>query len=302
MKELISSIKNLPSHFITSTKNIWRNGVMTVSSVFAVMITLLLVGVVGLVAVNVQGISSAIEEGVRIYVKLDRDITAYDETKVGNEIKKIDGILTATYFTKDEELDKLIDGYEGGAEMFESYRNDNPLGAAYEVEIIDPTTISEIAEDIKDIQGVNSASFGGTSTNDMLGTLQIVQQAGSVFIVCLLFLAIFMISNTIKITINTRKVEISIMRMVGASNWYIRIPFMLEGMIIGILGAILPMIVLTYGYIVAYSVVGNVISSAMLPLIAPMPFMINVCFILFGLGAGVGLLGSFVSIHKFLKF
>lgn len=219
MKELVSSIKNMPTHFITAFKNIWRNGVMTISSVFAVMVTLLLIGVVGIVAVNVHNISVSIEEGVRIYVKLDRDVTTSEELNIGNEIRKIDGILTTTFYTKDEELDKLIAGYDGGAELFESYREDNPLGSAYEVEVINPQIIESIANEISKISGVNNASYGGSSTNDMIGTLQLVQQAGSIFIVCLLFLAIFMISNTIKITINTRKVEISIMRMVGASNW-----------------------------------------------------------------------------------
>ena len=92
------------------------------------------------------------------------------------------------------------------------------------------------------------------------------------------------------------------MRMVGASNWYIRIPFMLEGMLIGLFGAIIPILVLVYGYGALYNYTGGSLMSSMLVLKAPMPFIRDFSFILAGLGAGVGLIGSFVSIRRFLKF
>ena len=232
MKELISCIKNLPKHFKTSLVNLWRNGAMTFSSIFAVTITLLLIGVISVLALNVQDISANIEEGVRIYVKLERSIDENAENEVGKQIKQLKGVASATYFSKDEELSKLIDKQgEDGKELFESYRDDNPLGAAYEVEAKDPTQLASLAKKIKDIPNVNSVNYGGDSTQSMVSTLNTIQTSGTVFIVGLVIVALFMISNTIKITITARSTEISIMRMVGASNWYIRIPFMLEGML-----------------------------------------------------------------------
>ena len=282
MKELISCIKNLPKHFKTSLVNLWRNGAMTFSSIFAVTITLLLIGVISVLALNVQDISANIEEGVRIYVKV-----------------AVDEIL----LVKDEELSKLIDKQgEDGKELFESYRDDNPLGAAYEVEAKDPTKLASLAKKIKDIPNVNSVNYGGDSTQSMVSTLNTIQTGGTVFIVGLVIVALFMISNTIKITITARSTEISIMRMVGASNWYIRIPFMLEGMLIGLFGAIIPIFVLVYGYGALYNYTGGSLMSSMLVLKAPMPFIRDFSFILAGLGAGVGLIGSFVSIRRFLKF
>ena len=109
MKELISCIKNLPKHFKTSLVNLWRNGAMTFSSIFAVTITLLLIGVISVLALNVQDISANIEEGVRIYVKLERSIDENAENEVGKQIKQLKGVASATYFSKDEELSKLID-------------------------------------------------------------------------------------------------------------------------------------------------------------------------------------------------
>ena len=303
MKELISCIKNLPKHFKTSLVNLWRNGAMTFSSIFAVTITLLLIGVISVLALNVQDISANIEEGVRIHVKLERSIDENAENEVGKQIKQLKGVASATYFSKDEELSKLIDKQgEDGKELFESYRDDNPLGAAYEVEAKDPTQLASLAKKIKDIPNVNSVNYGGDSTQSMVSTLNTIQTSGTVFIVGLVIVALFMISNTIKITITARSTEISIMRMVGASNWYIRIPFMLEGMLIGLFGAIIPIFVLVYGYGALYNYTGGSLMSSMLVLKAPMPFIRDFSFILAGLGAGVGLIGSFVSIRRFLKF
>lgn len=303
MKELISCIKNLPKHFKTSLVNLWRNGAMTFSSIFAVTITLLLIGVISVLALNVQDISANIEEGVRIYVKLERSIDENAENEVGKQIKQLKGVASATYFSKDEELSKLIDKQgEDGKELFESYRDDNPLGAAYEVEAKDPTQLASLAKKIKDIPNVNSVNYGGDSTQSMVSTLNTIQTSGTVFIVGLVIVALFMISNTIKITITARSTEISIMRMVGASNWYIRIPFMLEGMLIGLFGAIIPIFILVYGYGALYNYTGGSLMSSMLVLKAPMPFIRDFSFILAGLGAGVGLIGSFVSIRRFLKF
>ena len=303
MKELISCIKNLPKHFKTSLVNLWRNGAMTFSSIFAVTITLLLIGVISVLALNVQDISANIEEGVRIYVKLERSIDENAENEVGKQIKQLKGVASATYFSKDEELSKLIDKQgEDGKELFESYRDDNPLGAAYEVEAKDPTKLASLAKKIKDIPNVNSVNYGGDSTQSMVSTLNTIQTGGTVFIVGLVVVALFMISNTIKITITARSTEISIMRMVGASNWYIRIPFMLEGMLIGLFGAIIPILVLVYGYGALYNYTGGSLMSSMLVLKAPMPFIRDFSFILAGLGAGVGLIGSFVSMRRFLKF
>lgn len=108
---------------------------MSFSSIFAVTITLLLIGVISVLALNVQDISANIEDGVRIYVKLERSIDENAEKEVGNQIKKLKGVGSVTYSSKDEELNKLIDKQgKDGKTLFESYREDNPLGSAYEVE------------------------------------------------------------------------------------------------------------------------------------------------------------------------
>ena len=225
------------------------------------------------------------------------------EKAVGEQIADIKGVKSAVYSSKDDELTKLIEKQgEDGKELFESYRDDNPLGAAYEVEVKNSDQIASVAKEIENIENVNTVNYGGESTQSMVKTLHTIQTGGSIFIVGLMIVALFMISNTIKITITTRATEISIMRMVGASNWYIRIPFMLEGMMIGLFGSIIPIILLVYGYGAVYDFTGGSLMSTMLVLKEPMPFIRNFSLLIAGLGAGVGLIGSFVSIRRFLKF
>ena len=302
MKEFVSCIKNLPRHFVTAVQNIWRNGVMSFSSIFAVTITLLLIGVIGVLALNVQDISANIEEGVSIYVKLERNIDSEAELAVGDQINAINGVTKSTYYTKDQELDKLIEKQgEDGAELFESYRDENPLGAAYVVEVKDAKEIDAVADKISALDHVNDANSGGASTNSLVNSLETIRNWGAVFVVGLTVVALFMIANTIKITITSRQTEISIMRMVGASNWYIRLPYMLEGVFIGLLGAIIPILVVYFGYNWIYSGAADFL-PAMVSMREPFPFIWQCAGIMIALGCGVGLIGSFVSVRKFLKF
>ena len=139
------------------------------------------------------------------------------------------------------------------------------------------------------------------STNSLVNSLETIRYGGAVFVVGLTVVALFMIANTIKITITSRQTEISIMRMVGASNWYIRLPYMLEGVFIGLLGAIIPILVVYFGYNWIYSGAADFL-PAMVSMREPFPFIWQCAGIMIALGCGVGLIGSFVSVRKFLKF
>lgn len=301
-KEFSSCIRNLPNHTKTAVQNIWRNGVMSVSSVFAVTVTLLLIGLIGILAINIQDMTHNVEESLTIFVKLERHLDEKEVAAIGTQINEIGGVKNVTYSSKDEQLNEMIEQYgEQGAVLFESYREDNPLGDAYIVEVEDPKTMPQITDTINDIADVNKATYGGESTSNLVTGLEGVRNGGAIFIVALTAIALMLIANTIKITINSRETEISIMRMVGASNWYIRIPFMIEGILIGILGSIVPIIALYFGYSAIYNQLDGVLFSSMLALRTPVPFIYEFGLVLMLLGSGVGLIGSYVSIRRFLK-
>ena len=301
--EFLSSIRNLPNHCKSALQNIWRNGVMSISSIFAVTITLLLIAILGIIAINVNKITLSIENSLTIYVKVDREATNKQAQKIGEELNMIEGVKKVTYSSKEQESNKLINSQSSeNKKLFATYKKDNPLGDAYQVEVKNAKNIATIAKQIEDIPNVNEVTYGGSSTSDMVNLLEHIRNGGAIFAFALTVVVLFMIANTIKMAITSRSTEIAIMRMVGASNWYIRLPFMLEGVFIGLFGSIIPIIVLYYGYSFAYDQFTKVLSSSVMVLEAPFPFIWHMSGILVLLGCGVGLIGSFFSVRKFLRF
>lgn len=307
IRELISCIRNFPRHTVTAIKNIWRNGVMSISSIFSVTITLIIIGVIGLMAVCIQDMTYQVENSLTIHVKMEREVTEADISDTLVALEKIAHVKKVTYSSKAEELQKLIDSFGEDGDIFNSpeYQGEgNPLGDAFIIEADDASYLDAIAAKIEKLEGVNKVNYGGKNTMDLVESLEMVRNFGSIFIVGLALITLFMISNTIKITINSRSTEIAIMRMVGASNWFIRIPFMIEGVLIGVLGAIVPVGALCLGYYTLYDLTTTGASFALnlLQLREPYPFILYFSGILAGLGAFVGLVGSFMSVRKFLKF
>ncbi|MEG0593396.1 MAG: permease-like cell division protein FtsX, partial [Coprobacillus sp.] len=200
------------------------------------------------------------------------------------------------------ELNKLIESQgEDGKKLFENYRKDNPLGSAYIIEVNEAKQLEKVKDQVEVLDNVKEATAGGNSTMSLVNSLEAIRNGGAIFVVGLTVVALFMIANTIKITITSRQTEISIMRMVGASNWYIRLPYMLEGIFIGVIGTIIPVLIIYFGYTMLYGSASGFLPS-ILSLREPFPFIWQCSGLLLALGSGVGLIGSFVSVRKFLKF
>ena len=163
--EFISCVKNFPKHCKTAFQNIWRNGVMSVSSVFAVTITLVLIAVIGIIAINIQDMTLSIEESLTVYVKIDRELKE-------PAIEKIAGVKKATFSSKDNELNKMLTQQnDTGKELLETYRKNNPLGAAYVVEVTDAKQIDTVADQIRTLNNVNEVNSGGESTSSLVDSL-----------------------------------------------------------------------------------------------------------------------------------
>ncbi len=203
------------------------------------------------------------------------------------------------YSDKDAELDKFIEQY---GEIYEIYRDDNPLSRAFVVDVEDGYVLSEVSLEIEAVEGIASVDFGGTSTQEFLDVLENIRTGGYIIIIALTLLAIFLISNTIKITIYNRNREISIMRQVGASNSYIRQPFIIEGIFIGIMGSVIPVLLTIFGYKAVYDSLGGQLISGMLVLYPVNPFAYNVAIFLVVIAVAVGLIGSYVSVNRYLRW
>lgn len=282
-----------------------RHWAMAISSAIAVTITLIIISLFIIFSYNVQNFTKNIESSMEISVMVDYNYESEEqEAEIRKKIEAVDGVKTVTYSDKDQEFQYYIDSFddEKTKEAFEPFRDDNPMHDAFYVEAKTGDQITDIAEKIQTIEGVSEVNYGGQSTVSMVDTLGAVRKVGGFLVVGLTILAIFLIQNTIKLTISARKNEITIMRNVGATNSFIRSPFVIEGIIIGVLGAIVPVGLTGWGYYALYHHVGGILVSNMFKLVPPIPFVYYLAGILVGLGVVVGFIGSILSVNRYLRW
>lgn len=278
-----------------------RHFAMAVSSASAVTITLLLVGVFAVFAVNLGYLTQEIEQSISLVALIDYDVT--DRSKIDlmeRQIKNMDGVERVEYRTKDEEFDFYNEAYPDMVEFSELYREDNPFHDTFIIYLQDGYTMSQVKQKISAMDGISSVEDGGTNTYTLINILHVTRNAGGILILALVGLAIYLIYNTIKITIATRKDEIWIMRNVGAKNGYIRAPFLVEGIIIGIFGSILPIGLIVYGYYRLYEATGGILAGV-ITLVPFYPFILYLALAMLVVGVFVGFMGSYISVCRYLR-
>ena len=278
---------------------------MAISSAIAVTITLLIISLFIIFSYNVQNFTKNIESSMEISVMVDYNYEdSAKEDAIQKSIEAIDGVKKVTYSNKDQEFQYYIDSFddEKTKEAFEPFKDDNPMHDAFYVEAASGDQITEIASEIQKIEGVAEVNYGGQSTVSMVDTMAMVRKIGGFLVIGLTLLAIFLIQNTIKLTISARKDEITIMRNVGATNSFIRSPFVIEGIIIGVLGSIIPIALTVWGYTTLYQQSGGVLVSNMFKLVKPNPYIFYLAGILLGIGVVVGFVGSLLSVNRYLRW
>lgn len=284
---------------------VFRHGAMSFSAAIAVTLTLLIVSLFSIFTITVQQFTQGLEHSVLIGVEIDYSYeSAEQEDAIGLAIQNIPGVTSLTYYDKSQELEAFLDSIsdEKVRAVYETYRDDNPFHDAYYVEVEDGNQLESISEQIAEIEGVYSVNFGGTSAKTLINVLHTIRYGGGILAAALCILAVFLISNTIQLTISARADEIAIMRNVGAKNGFIRAPFLVEGVIIGALGAIVPIVATIYGYRYLYNFTGGYVISPMFQLLTPDPFVRYLCIGLLLMGMIVGLAGSFFAVTRYLRW
>ncbi|RCW67080.1 permease-like cell division protein FtsX [Saliterribacillus persicus] len=293
--------RTLNRHFKEGTKNIWRNSWMTIASVGAVTTTLILVGVFLVLMLNLNHIADNLEEDVQIKALIELTAEESQVEEIGEKIESISEVESVTYATKEEELENLIDSMGEQGSVWEMYEQDNPLHDVYIIKTTDPLDTMNIASEIEAYEGVDRVNYGQDYVQNLFKFNEYARNVGLVLIFALVFTAIFLISNTIKITIMARKREIGIMKLVGATNAFIRWPFFIEGLLLGVLGSLIPVAVIVGGY---YYLTQNmeILSRFNFMQILPFqPFAWQIAGLIIGIGACIGVWGSVMSVRKFLK-
>ena len=285
-----------------SFKSVFRNFAFSLASISCITITLIVVAVSIILSYNVENFTGLVEKDVTIVAFLDVDITDEETDKVEEKIKELDNIDSYIFRSKQEITDEMMES----SDIFDSIMSEwsdeeNPLQATFQVKVVDIEKIGDVADEIKKIENVSIVKYGEGMVEQMVSVFDSIKNVSFVIVIALVLVTAFLISNTIKITIFSRRREIEIMRLVGASNINIKIPFILEGLFLGLIGSIIPVLSTIYGYSAIYKKFGGQVFTPIIQLIKPEPFMYFVSLALVEIGILVGMFGSWRAVKKHLK-
>ncbi|EKC47572.1 cell division ABC transporter, permease protein FtsX [human gut metagenome] len=285
-------------------KSVFRNFSLSLASISCIAITLIIVAVSIVVSFNVENFTQEIERDLTIVVFVDNDATQEEVNNVKQELEKINEINKKEIVYKDKNSIKNDMAKESevfNTVMAEWDEKDNPLKDTFQVKVKNAEKIGVTADKIKKIKKVSVVRYGEGMVEKMISSFETIKKITYVAVIALILVTIFLIINTIKLTIFSRKREISIMRLVGASNFTIKTPFIIEGMILGMLGSLLPIGLIIFGYPALYDKLGGYVFSPLVKLIGSASFVYTTSLIVLVIGIIVGMMGSASAVRKYLK-
>jgi len=281
-------------------KSVVRNFSLSFASIMCTTITLILVSVAIIAACNVENTTKIIEGELSIIVYLNDDVTEEKIANIKSDLNSQENIDEITFKSKNEWKTEMSE-YDDTFETILNYLDENPLLDSFIVKVKEVKDLKKTADYINTIEGVETIKYGEGMVETVISVFDIIEKVVVVVVIALVLVTGFLISNTIKLTIFSRRSEIEIMRLVGASNISIKLPFLFEGFIIGIIGSIIPICITIYGYVILYSTMHGRLLSNMFVLIKPYNFVFQVSLILILIGALVGMYGSLKAVRKYLK-
>ena len=295
-------LRILNNNLKDSIKSVFRNFSLSVASISCITITLILVAVAILLSENVNKFTDDIEKDVTIVVYIKKDATEEDRNALDTKINLLSNIESVTFMSKEEIRKDMSKDSEGLGTILSEYdENTNPLLDEYLVKVKDTEKIGTTAKQIKDLSGVSQVKYGEGMVEELVKIFDTIKKIMVVIVIGLVIVTAFLISNTIKITINNRKRQIEIMRLVGASNSYIKMPFFFEGIILGFIGSIIPVLFSLYGYVYLYDKMNGILFTEVISLINPNQVMTHLIITLILIGVIVGAIGSSRAVRRYLK-
>ena len=302
-------LRSLKRYFRDAAHGVFRNFSLSLASISCITITLIVVAVSLVLSMNVQNFSDSIRKDVTVVMFLKGDTTKEDETKILNELKSITNIEDSSivFKSKTESANELKNGNEIFASTVDRWTEEtNPLLDSYMFKVKEIEKIDDTINEVKNLSftkdKINNINYGEDIVHQLIVVFNVVKKVCIVAVASLVLVTAFLIANTIKLAIYSRKREIEIMRLVGASNISIKIPFIIEGLFIGLLGSIVPILITIFGYTSLYDYFGGkLFGSGLAELVNPMPFIYQVSGVLVAIGIVVGMIGSYQAVRKYLK-
>ncbi len=278
---------------------------MSASSILIVSITLIILSVFMIFSYHLERFTRHFESTMEISVQIDYDYEDEDsEAILRKQIEAIEGVKKITFYTKEEEMEFYMNTIEDEREkeIYEPFENNmNPMHDSFYIETDTGSQIEQVANEIRKLEGIYKVEYGGENTMNAVSMMMNVRRGTLIVVIVMIIMAIFLIRTTIRQTISSRVDEMRIMQDVGASNRFIRAPFVWEGVIIGLLGAIVPIALTIYAYISYYKGTGGKVLAGLFTLVSPSPFLFYICGIVLFIGVLVGFVGSWTSVTGFLR-
>jgi len=294
-------LSRLKYSFSEAKKNVIRNGLMSVASLFTISCCLFILGVFLILSINVNSMTEQIKDQCEIQIYIDPNASPERVAQIGEEARSVPNVKEATHVTKEEAFEYVKnDVFKGKEDLLAGIEDSSFLPDAYKIVLNDIGQTAATVSALEKITDVYKVENRQDVVNGVLSLSNTVKRFSIVIMLVLLIIAIVIISNTVKLTVFNRRREINIMKYIGATDRFIRIPFVLEGLIIGFLGAVLAFLVVFWGYFALVNYMENSLNFGIFKLVragqvAP---MISVIFVVFG--SLIGVVGSTISMRKHL--
>ena len=287
-------------YFIKETyKSIRRNGFMSFASISTVAVSLLVLGMFLMIFLNTNNLAQYLENQVQISVYMQDSATDKELASVKDKLTKMPGVVKVTQVNKQQALERFKKRLGDQEQLLNSLGKENPFPNSFEVQVDNPDRIKVLTPQIGQLPKVETAKFGQEVVEHLFQLTKILRLGGIVLVVFLALATLFIISNTIRLTVFARRKEVIIMKYVGATDWFIRWPFLLEGMTLGFFGAVVAFVLINSIYA---SLLDRIHATlAFLPLLPTSPLLLYVDLFLLAAGTGIGALGSYISLRKFLR-
>lgn len=295
--------RNIRRYFRDAMKSVIRNFSLSLASISCIAITLIVVGISIVLSYNVENMTDSIKKDVTMVVFLKPDTTEDEVKDIQKKITNMGNIEEIKFKSKKEYAEETKERDKVFSFIVDNWTDEtNPLLDSFLIKVKEVEEIKNTASSIKKIDKVELVNFGEDMVDQLITVFDVIRKVSIGAVVALILVTAFLIANTIKLAIFSRKTEIEIMRLVGASNISIKIPFIIEGSFIGILGSIIPIILMIYGYTSLYNYFdGKLFGSSLAMLIEPYPFIYLSSLLLLGIGIVVGMFGSYSAVKKYLK-
>lgn len=287
-----------------SFKSVFRNFSLSLASISCITITLIVVAVSLILSFNVNNFTKIVEKDVTIVAFLDVNITDKEKDEVYDKLLTLDNIQKKNIEFRDKmDISKEM---MASSEVFEGImkdwnENESPIQDTYQIKVTDVKRIKKTANEIKKIDHVAVVKYGEGMVEQLVSVFEVIRKASIAVVIALVLVTAFLIANTIKITITSRRREIEIMRLVGASNINIKLSFIFEGLLLGAFGSIIPIAATMYGYDAIYKHFGGHLFTQFIKMIEPTPFVYYASLGLLAIGMIVGMFGSARAVRKYLK-